>query len=83
MAGTRPRRRLRGTPAGTHYGMDPRLTFLFYLGAVVCFVIAAFSAAVPGPGATGRGLGARVGLVPLGLALWLFPAMWATGSAAF
>lgn len=63
--------------------MDPTLTFLFYLAAIVCFGIAAFAPAGPGLGRTGRGVGARVGLVPLGLALWLFPTMWATASAAF
>jgi hypothetical protein len=56
--------------------VDPVLTFLFYLGAVVCFALAAAGGRVGG----GR---ASVGLVPLGLALWLFPALWASGVAAF
>ncbi|CAN5724096.1 MAG: hypothetical protein M3535_11360 [Actinomycetota bacterium] len=56
--------------------MDPRLTFLFYLGALVCFALAAAGGRVGG----GR---ASVGLVPLGLALWLFPLLWSTGVAAF
>ncbi len=57
--------------------MDLRLIFVFYLAAVVCFVLAA---------AGGRMGGARtssVALVPLGLALWLFPTLWNTGVAAF
>jgi hypothetical protein len=61
--------------------MDPKLTFLFYLAAVVCFLIAAFAQIAAGR--TGRALGGRVGLVPLGLALWLFPAMWTAGTSAF
>ena len=63
--------------------MDPKLTFLFYLAALVCFGIAAFAPAAPGLGGPGRGLGGRVCLVPLGLGLWLFPTVWAAGSAAF
>lgn len=61
--------------------MDPTLAFLFYLAALVCFGIAAFAGA--GPGLGRGGVGARVGLVPLGLALWLFPTMWAAAAAAF
>ncbi|MBW3548318.1 MAG: hypothetical protein KY452_09335 [Actinobacteria bacterium] len=62
--------------------MDPKLAFFFYLAALVCFALAAFSPMGPGVG-RGGGIGARVGLVPLGLALWLFPLLWATGAAAF
>lgn len=62
--------------------MDPKLAFLFYLAAVVCFGVAAFTPVAPALG-RGRGLGGRIGLVPLGLGLWLFPTMWETGSAAF
>lgn len=61
--------------------MDPKLAFFFYLAAVVCFGIAAFSPV--GIGRTGRGIGTRLGLVPLGLGLWLFPTMWTTGTGAF
>ncbi|MBW3580478.1 MAG: hypothetical protein KY447_09920 [Actinobacteria bacterium] len=63
--------------------MDPKLEFLFYLLAVVCFGLAAFSPVGPGLGRTGPGFGARIGLVPLGLGLWLFPTLWATGTNAF
>ncbi len=59
--------------------MDLKLAFLFYLAAAVCFGVAAFSPV----GLSGRGLGTRVGLVPLGLGLWLFPTLWSTGTAAF
>lgn len=63
-------------PAGTLATVDPRLTFFFYLGALVCFALAAAGGRVGG----GR---ASVGLVPLGLGLWLFPLVWTTGVAAF
>lgn len=63
--------------------MDPKIAFFFYLAAVICFGIAAFAPVGGGLGGTGRGVGARVGLVPLGLGLWLFPTLWATGAAAF
>lgn len=59
-----------------HSDMDLRLTFFFYLGALVCFALAAAGNRVGG----GR---SSVGLVPLGLALWLFPLLWTTGVAAF
>ncbi|MDP9453840.1 MAG: hypothetical protein M3P97_10775 [Actinomycetota bacterium] len=56
--------------------MDPRLSFFFYLGALVCFALAAAGSRVGGA----RG---SVGLVPLGLGLWLFPLLWTTGVDAF
>ena len=56
---------------------DPS-TAIVYLAAVVCFALAAFvaPAAEPVPGGT-------VGLIALGLALWLFPQMWNTMEIAF
>lgn len=63
--------------------MDPKLTFLFYLAAVVCFGVAAFAPGAPGLGRHGGGIAGRISLVPLGLALWLFPTMWDTGTNAF
>ena len=60
--------------------LDPKIKFIFYAAAVACFVLAAV-------GSTGRGGGrgamTRVSLVPLGLALFVFPTMWDTGAAAF
>ena len=53
--------------------MNVELRFLFLLGALICFGLAA---------AGGR-FSTRVGLVPLGLALFIFPAVWDTGVAAF
>lgn len=63
--------------------MDPEVQFFFYLAAVICFVIAAAGEGWR-YGTRGRkGLAPRLVLVPLGLALWLFPTMWNTGQAAF
>ncbi len=53
--------------------MDIRIRFLFLLAALVCFALAAFAAR----------FSARVSLVPLGLALFIFPAVWDTGVEAF
>jgi hypothetical protein len=53
--------------------MDIRVRFFFLLAAVVCFAIAAFSPR----------FSARVALVPLGLALFIFPTVWDTGVEAF
>ncbi|MDQ6909604.1 MAG: hypothetical protein M3Z84_02280 [Actinomycetota bacterium] len=57
--------------------MSPEITFFFYLAAVACFAIAALAGAVP------AGVISRVGLVPLGLALFVFPTLWNTGKVAF
>jgi hypothetical protein len=57
--------------------------FFFYLAAVICFVVAALGEGWRLGGRTRAGLAARIVLVPLGLALWLFPTMWNTGQAAF
>ncbi len=53
--------------------MNIEIKFFFYLGAVVCFVLAAFA----------DRFSARVGLLPLGLALFVFPTVWDTGVEAF
>ncbi|MEO5678197.1 MAG: hypothetical protein ABIS47_00850 [Acidimicrobiales bacterium] len=58
--------------------MDPKLVFLFYLAAVACFALAAAGDL----GGRGRAL-TRVSLVPLGLALYVFPQMWNAGVVAF
>ena len=53
-------------------------TAIIYLAAVVCFALAAFVAP-----ATSRFPGGALGLVSLGLGLWLFPLMWNTMETAF
>lgn len=61
--------------------MDPKLTFLFYLGAVVCFVLA-FLSSGPRGGRFGR-VGGGFNLIALGLALFAFPTMWNAFTTAF
>ncbi|MDQ6837305.1 MAG: hypothetical protein M3137_02905 [Actinomycetota bacterium] len=63
--------------------MSDKTTFWFYLAAVVCFVVAAAGEGWRYGRLGRRGIAPRVVLVPLGLALWLFPLLWTTGKAAF
>lgn len=56
--------------------MDIKLKFFFYLAAVVCFGLATAGTTV------GRGR-TSLNLTALGLALFVFPTMWDTGSEAF
>lgn len=56
---------------------DPS-TAIIYIGAFACFAVAAFVAP-----ASQRFPGGPLGLIALGLALWLFPLMWNTASVAF
>jgi hypothetical protein len=63
--------------------LSNEVTFFFYLGAFVCFVLAAAGEGWRYGRLGRRGLAPRVVLVPLGLALWLFPLMWNTGKLAF
>ncbi len=63
--------------------MSAKTTFWFYLAAVVCFVVAAAGEGWRYGRLGRRGIAPRVVLVPLGLALWLFPLLWTTGKAAF
>lgn len=66
---------------GNTEAMSPTAQFVFYLLALVCFALAAFESRI-GAG-RGRAVTAGVGLVPLGLAFWLFPTFWTTAKAAF
>ncbi len=63
--------------------MDSEVEFFFYLGAVICFAVAAAGEGWRYGRLGRRGMAPRVVLVPLGLALWVFPLMWNTGQAAF
>lgn len=63
--------------------MDNEVKFFFYLGAVICFVLAALGEGWRYGGRGRRGLAPRLVLLPLGLALFAFPSMWDTGVAAF
>ena len=62
----------------TVFGPTDKVTAVFYLVAVVLYVLAAFAA-----GTVGRRTGGAIGLVALGLAFQLFPGMWNTLDAAF
>lgn len=63
--------------------IDAKGQFFFYLAAVICFVIAAVGDTWRFGRLGRRGAAPRLALVPLGLALWLFPLMWNTGQDAF
>ena len=70
------------------FGPTDEITAIFYLVAVVCFVLAAFIAMAPARADPEQRAGARIpggtlGLIALGLGLWLFPTMWNTFDAAF
>lgn len=56
--------------------MDPKIAFICYLGAAVCFALAAF-----GGNRVARGRSAA--FLPLGLLLWLLPTLWDAGANAF
>jgi hypothetical protein len=60
------------------FGPASTETAIFYIGAVVCFGLAAFASAL-----AGRFPGGALGLIAVGLALWLWPLMWSTTRVAF
>ena len=63
--------------------MDDRVEFFFYLGAVICFALAAAGSGWRF-GRRGRaGLAPQLALEPLGLFLFVFPFMCETGVRAF
>jgi len=59
------------------FGPTDASTAVIYIAAFACFIIAAFFGTVAGRLGSGG-----VGLVALGLALWLFPLMWNTVDVA-
>lgn len=63
--------------------MDPDISFFFYLAAVACFVLAAVGDGWKYGSRTRRGMAPTLTLLPLGLALALFPTLWSVGEAAF
>ncbi len=63
--------------------MDPDIAFFFYLGALVCFVLAALGEGWKYGSRTRRGLKPALTLLPLGLALVVVPTLWAVGVEAF
>ena len=63
--------------------MEPEVSFFFYLGALVCFILAAIGETWRYGGRTRRGLKPTLTLLPFGLALAVFPTLWNTGELAF
>ncbi len=63
--------------------MDPKISFFFYLAAIVCFVVAAAGPAWKHGLRTRRGGTPTLVLVPLGLALAFIPIMWDAKSLAW
>jgi len=62
--------------------LDNKVVFLFYGAAVACFLLAALQHSGRS-GIGGRGAMAKVALLPLGLALYVFPHMWNAAAAGF
>ena len=63
--------------------MEPEVSFFFYLGALVCFLLAAAGEGWRYGSRTRRGLKPALALLPLGLALAIVPTLWNTGELAF
>lgn len=63
--------------------MKPEVAFWFYLGAVICFVLAAAGDGWRFGSLGRRGMAPRLALLPLGLALFAFPTLWTVGTQAF
>ena len=63
--------------------MDPEISFFFYLGALICFLIAAIGDTWRYGARTRRGMTPTLTLLPLGLALAVVPTLWNTGELAF
>jgi len=63
--------------------MDPKISFFFYLAAVVCFAIAASGPAWKHGLRSRRGGTPTLVLMPLGLLLAVFPTMWTVGTLAW
>ena len=63
--------------------MEPEVSFFFYLGACICFVLAALGDNWRFGSRTRRGLTPTLTLLPLGLALAVVPTLWNTGELAF
>lgn len=61
--------------------LDAKVVFLFYAAAVACFLLAALQTG--GRSGVGSRALARVALVPLGLAFYVFPQMWNAAVSGF
>jgi hypothetical protein len=63
--------------------LEPEVSFFFYLGAVICFALAAIGENWRYGARTRRGQQPTLTLLPLGLALAVVPTLWNTGELAF
>ncbi len=63
--------------------MDNKVKFFFYLGSFICFVLATLGEGWRFGGRTRRGLAPQLALLPLGLALFVFPTVWDFGKLTF
>jgi hypothetical protein len=63
--------------------VEPEVSFFLYLGAFICFVLAAVGETWRYGARTRRGLKPTLTLLPLGLALAIMPTLWNTGELAF
>ena len=63
--------------------MDAEIAFFFYLGAVLCFLVAALGEGWRYGSRTRRGLKPALTFLPFGLALAVVPTLWAVGVEAF
>lgn len=63
--------------------MEPEVSFFLYLGALICFVLAAVGDNWRYGARTRKGLAPTLTLLPLGLALAILPTLWTAGEAAF
>jgi hypothetical protein len=63
--------------------MEPEVSFFFYLGALICFVLAAIGESWRYGARTRRGLKPTLTLLPFGLALAVVPTLWNTAELAF
>jgi hypothetical protein len=63
--------------------MSPKTAFFFYLAGFICFVLAAAGEGWKFGMRGRRGLAPSIALLPLGLALWIFPLLYDTGKVAF
>lgn len=64
-------------------GLSPKISFWFYLASFLCFLVAAAGSEWRFGRLGRQGLAPRVNVLALGLALFVFPTMWAAGEAAF
>lgn len=63
--------------------MDPKVSFFFYMAATMCFVLASAGEAWRYGRRTRQGMKPLLTLLPLGLALAIFPTLWTTATVAW